>query len=34
VVLWEGLFAGQWAPPSVLAGIGVTAAAMLLLLKE
>lgn len=34
VVLWEGLFAGQWAQPSVLAGIGVTAAAMLLLLKE
>ncbi|WP_339948858.1 DMT family transporter [uncultured Albimonas sp.] len=34
IVLWEGLFAGQWPGPSVLAGIGVTIVAMLLLLRE
>ncbi len=34
VALWEGIFAGTWAPPAVWAGIAVTIAAMLLLLKE
>ena len=34
VVLWEGLFAGQWPPLGVLAGIAATMAAMLLLLRD
>ncbi len=34
VILWEGLFGGDWAAPAVWFGAAVTAAALLLLLKD
>lgn len=34
VVVWEGMFGAGWPTPGVLAGIGVTAAAMVMLLVD
>lgn len=34
IVLWEGIFGGTWPHLPILAGIGVTIVAMLLLLRE